>query len=170
MTTWSWIRLTGGLWLLRRAAKGAGWLLAFAVLIAAWPLTLIVLAGYLAACWRGWPAVRLRRAAVWALTGTALWLLAQVIYHHAWQAAALTAVRTWEPGWPPRLAPLTAARAFLLLAPAMIPAGLGLPAVGPRRQDSGRRHHPHRRAPLGPRVQPSGDGTHPAHGDRRRYR
>ena len=129
MTTWSWIRLTAGLWLLRKAAKGTRWLLAFAVLIAAWPLTLIVLAGYLAACWRGWPAVRLRRVAVWTLTGTALWLIAQVIYHHAWRAAALTAVRAWEPGWPPRLAPLTAVRAFLLLAPATIPAGLGLAAA-----------------------------------------
>jgi hypothetical protein len=55
VSIWSFIKLAVALWLLRKAARAAGWLLLFAVLIAAWPLTLVVLGGYIAAWWRGWP-------------------------------------------------------------------------------------------------------------------
>ena len=57
MTTWTWMRLTASLWLLRRAVRGTGWLLLGATLIAAWPLTLVTVAGYVAAWRRGWPPV-----------------------------------------------------------------------------------------------------------------
>jgi hypothetical protein len=149
MTTWSWIRLTAGLWLLRKAAKGIGWLLLAATLIAAWPLTLIMAAGFTAAWWRGWPTVRLRRAAAWTLPGTVAWLAGQAIRHRAWQNTALTAVRAWEHslgqrsvgqhrlgqhstshlGWALHPVALAAAHAFVLLAPATVPAGLGLAAA-----------------------------------------
>jgi hypothetical protein len=104
------------------------------VVIAAWPLTVIILAGYVAAWWRGWPPARLRRAAIWTVPGAAVWLLAQAVRDRAWPVAALTAARAWEHSawqhsWPPHPAALSAARAFVLLAPATVPAGLGLAAL-----------------------------------------
>jgi len=63
MTVFSWIRLTVCLWLLRKAVKGAGWLLVFAVAVVLWPVTVVTVAGYVAASRRGWPPVRLARAA-----------------------------------------------------------------------------------------------------------
>lgn len=53
MTVWSWLRLTACLWLVRKAVKATVWLLAFATVIAAWQLTLVTIAGYVAAGWRG---------------------------------------------------------------------------------------------------------------------
>ena len=129
MTLWSWMRLAAGLWLTRKAIKATGWVLLVVVVIAAWPLTLIVLAGYVAAWWRGWPPARLRRAAAWSLTGIAGWLLAHAVRDRTWQAAALTPGRAWQHSWPPHSAVLAAARPFVLLAPATIPAGLGLAAL-----------------------------------------
>ena len=126
MTTWTWMRLTASWWLLRRAVKGTGWLLLGATLIAAWPLTLVTAAGYAAAWWRGWPTVRLRRAAYWALPGTAVWALAQAAHERAWRAAALTSGRAWEHSWPPHPAAPAMARTFVLLAPVTVPAGLAL--------------------------------------------
>ena len=99
MTTWTWMRLTASWWLLRRAVKGTGWLLLGATLIAAWPLTLVTAAGYAAAWWRGWPTVRLRRAAYWALPGTAIWVLTQAGHDRAWRAAAPTLGRSTRRGW-----------------------------------------------------------------------
>jgi len=128
MTTWSWMRLTASLWLLGKAIKVIPWLLLGVALIAAWPLTLVTAAGYLTAWWRGWPPIRLCRAAAWALTGIAVWLAAQAIHDRAWQAAVLTPGRAWEHSWLHRTA-LAAARTFVLLAPATIPAGLALAAL-----------------------------------------
>jgi hypothetical protein len=122
----AWLKLTASLWLLRKAAKGTGWLLTFALVIAAWPLTLITLAGYGAAWWRGWPPVKLLRAAAWSLAGLPLCLAAAALRHRL-KPAALAGVRAWEHGWPLPTA-LGAARTFILLAPASIPAGLGLAA------------------------------------------
>ena len=139
MTVWSWLKLAAGLWLLRKAVKLGGRLLVVAIVIAAWPLTLVAVTGYLAAWWRGWPPARLRRAAAWTLTGTAVWLAATAVRLAgaavrlaAWRASALTPARAWEHGWPhpPVLAAAAAAaRAFALLAPVTVPAGLGLAAL-----------------------------------------
>jgi uncharacterized protein DUF87 len=129
----SWLWLSASVWMLRKAVRGTGWLLLIAVVIGAWPLTLIVLAGYVAAWWRGWPPVRLRRAAAWTLAASIVWLLAQAVHGRAWLAAAqksaLTAVHAWQPHWPPHLEAPTIARAFVLLTPATLPAGLGLAAL-----------------------------------------
>jgi len=50
MTVLSWLRFTISLWLLRIAVKVAGWLLLVAVAVTVWPVTLVLVAGYLAAC------------------------------------------------------------------------------------------------------------------------
>ena len=80
MTVSSWLKLTVSLWLLRKAAKGTGWLLVFAVVIAAWPLTLITATGYLLAWRRGWPGAWLGRTAAWSLALPAAWLAAAAVH------------------------------------------------------------------------------------------
>ncbi|MBV9382078.1 MAG: DUF87 domain-containing protein [Streptosporangiaceae bacterium] len=126
MTVWSVLKVTVVLWLLRKAARLAGRLLLAALAVAAWPVTLTAAAGYVAAWLRGWPPVRLGRAAAWALPVTAVWLAALVLRDHRWQAPPLTA--QWERGWR-QLSALSLVRTFLLLAPAAVPAGLGLAAL-----------------------------------------
>jgi hypothetical protein len=128
MTAWPGTRLSAELWLFGKAVKVTVGLLVVAAVIAAWPLTLVVLAGYVAAWRRGWPAIHLGRAAAWTLPGTAVWVLVQAV-HGAWQAAGLAPGRAWEHSWPPHPVALAAARAFVLLAPVTIPAGLGLAAL-----------------------------------------
>ena len=127
MSVWSWLKLTVCLWLLRKLAKGVGWLLGFTVVIAAWPLTLVTVAGYVLAWRRGWPPVKLLRAAGWALLMPLAWLTAAALHVRRLRAEALVPVRVWEHGWPyPDV--LTAAREFVLFTPATIPAGLALAA------------------------------------------
>ena len=127
MSVWSWLKLTVCLWLLRKTFKAAGWLLAFAVVIAAWPLTLIAVAGYLAAWWRGRPLAWLRRMAAWSLVIPPAWLVVAAVHAHQLRADALAPVRAWQHGWPYPAA-VAAARESLLFAPATVPAGLVLAA------------------------------------------
>ena len=101
MTVMSWLRFTISLWLLRWSVKVAGCLLLFVVLVAVWPVTLVMVAGYLAAWWHGWPPSRLRRAAAGSLLVTAVYAVADVIGQHAGRAAALAPVRAWAHGWHP---------------------------------------------------------------------
>jgi len=129
MSVWAWLKLTMCLWLLRKLVKLIGWLLLAAVAVAAWPVTLVAAAGYAAAWLRGWPPVRLSRAAAACLLPvTTVWLVAEAIRHPAWQAVALAPVRDWAHGWR-HLTALGVTRTFLLVAPAAIPAGLGLAAL-----------------------------------------
>jgi hypothetical protein len=124
----AWLKLITCLWLLRKTAKTAGWLLLAAVVIAAWPLTLVTLAGYAAAWWRGWPPTRLRRASGWSLVMSVVWLAAAAVHDRQLPAVALEPARTWARDWQlPAAAALS--RAFALLAPAVVPAGLGLAAA-----------------------------------------
>ena len=125
MSVWAWLKLTVCLWLLRKIIKAGGWLLLAALAIAAWPVTLVAVAGYGAAWLRGWPPVRLRRAAAWALLPAGIWLAVQAARLHAWRPVALAPVSDWERGWS-HLAAAGAARSFLLLAPVAVPAGLAL--------------------------------------------
>jgi len=122
MTVMSWLRLTVSLWLLRKMIKAAGWFLLFLLVLVLWPVTVVTAAGYTAASLRGWPPARLRRAAAACLTLTAVDVIATVARQHG-RAAVLAPARTWAHGWhhPDALA---MARAFLPLAPAVIPAGL----------------------------------------------
>jgi hypothetical protein len=126
MTATSWLRFTISLWLLRIAGKALGWLLLVAVAVAAWPVTVVILAGYLAAWWHGWPSSRLRRAAAGSLLVTAVYAVADVISQHDARAAALAPVHAWGHGWHPHT--LIVARTFVTLAPAALPAGLILAA------------------------------------------
>jgi hypothetical protein len=126
MTVWSFLKLTVCLWLLRNTVKITGWLLLAVLAVAAWPVTLVAIAGYLAAWLRGWPPARLGRAAAWALPFTAVWLAAGILHDHGWQTALLTG--DWARGWHQMAAP-GLARTFLLLSPAAVPAGLGLAAA-----------------------------------------
>ena len=128
MSVWSWLKLTVCLWLLRKLVKLTGWLLLAAAAVAAWPVTLAAAAGYVAAWLRGWPPVRLRRAAALCLPMTVVWLVAEA-RQRAWPAMARDPGRDWAQGWH-HLAGAGVVRTFLLVAPVTIPAGLGLAALG----------------------------------------
>jgi hypothetical protein len=124
MSVWSWLKLAAFLWLLRWAGKVARWLLLFAAVVAAWPVTIALGIGYLSACLRGWPAVRLYRTAAWAILPTLVWLAALEIQMPGWVAARAPG-RVWSGGlYHPVAAGLV--RVFLLLAPVTVPAGLAL--------------------------------------------
>jgi hypothetical protein len=124
VTVWSWLRLTIALWLIRKALKITAWLLLAAVVIAAWPVTLAAAVCYLAAWLRGWPAVRLYRTAAWTLPVTTAWLAALEVRAPGW-AAARGPGRAWISSWH-HLTAAHLARAFAQVAPAAVPAGLGL--------------------------------------------
>jgi hypothetical protein len=128
MSVWSLVKLTVFLWLLGKAFKAAGWLLLAGIVVAAWPVTLVMGIGYAAAWLRGWPPVRLGRAAAATLPVTGVWLLALAVRISRGQATALAPARDWEQGWS-YLTVLGLTRTFMLLAPAAIPAGLGLAAL-----------------------------------------
>ncbi len=128
MSVWSWLKLTVCLWLLGKTARLAGWLLAIVVVIAAWPLTLVTLAGYSAAWWRGWPPARLRQAAAVSLVMPVAWAADAALRADQLRAATMAPARAWEHGWPDPAA-VSAAREFVLLAPATVPAGLALAAA-----------------------------------------
>ncbi len=125
MSVWSWLKLTLCLWLLRKAVKATGWLLVASLAIAAWPVTLVTAAGYAAAWLRGWPPVRMYRAAAWALPVTAVWLAVLEVRAPGWQGVALTPGRAWARGWD-NLSTAGLARTFAELAPVAVPAGLAL--------------------------------------------
>ncbi len=126
MSVWSWLKLTVCLWLIRKAVRITGWLLLAGLAVAAWPVTVVAAAGYATAWLRGWPAVRLVRAAAWTLPVTAVWLAAQAWRDNGWQGVPVAG--EWAGGWH-QLTAAGLARTFLLLAPAAVPAGLGLAGV-----------------------------------------
>ncbi len=128
MSVWSWLKLTVCLWLLRKMIKAGGWLLLVALIIAAWPVTIIAAVGYGAAWLRGWPPARLRRTAAWALLPAGIWLAIRAARRDAWRPVALTPVQEWQRGWS-HLAAINLARAFVLLVPFAVPAGLALAAL-----------------------------------------
>jgi hypothetical protein len=127
VTIWSWLKLFVALWLLRKIAKITGWLLLAAIAVAAWPITLTAAIGYLAAWLQGWPPVRLYRTAAWTLLVSVVWVSVLEVRPRGWAAASVPA-QAWADGWDP-LAAASVAGAFLRVAPAAIPAGLGLAGV-----------------------------------------
>ena len=124
MTVWAWLKLTAALWLIRKAFKLTWWLLLAVAAIAAWPVTVVTAAGYTAAWLRGWPPVRLYRAAAWALPVTAAWLVYLEIRVPGFLAAR-DPRRTWAGGWN-HLTTTRLVGVFAALAPAVLPAGLAL--------------------------------------------
>jgi hypothetical protein len=127
MSVWSWLKLAVCLWLLRKAVKVAGWLLLVALAVAVWPVTVVAASGYAAAWLRGWPPVRLYRAAAWALPVMMAWLAAAAVHAHGWPVA-LAPGRAWPGGWD-HLSAAGLARTFLLMAPAAVPAGLAVAGI-----------------------------------------
>jgi hypothetical protein len=128
MSIWSLIKISIFLWLIRKTAKLAGWLLLTALAVAAWPFTLVLAAGYGAAWLRGWPAIRLRRTAAWALLPAAVWLAAEAALLHAVRPIAAVPVHNWDAGWQ-HLTTADLARTFVLVAPVAVPAGLFLASL-----------------------------------------
>ena len=124
MTVWAWLKLTAALWLIRKAFKLAWWLLLTVAAIAAWPVTVVTAAGYITAWLRGWPPVRLYRAAAWSLPVTAAWLITLEIQVPGFLASRDPG-RTWAGGWD-HLTTNRLAGVFAALAPAVLPAGLVL--------------------------------------------
>ena len=124
MTVWAWLKFTFVLWLIRKAFKLTWWLLLAVAAVAAWPVTVVTAAGYTAAWLRGWPPVRLYRAAAWSLPVTAAWLVDLEIRVPGFLAAR-DPRRTWAGGWD-HLTITRLAGVFTALAPAVLPAGLAL--------------------------------------------
>jgi hypothetical protein len=124
VSVWSWLKFTFVLWLIRKAFKLAWWLLLALAALAAWPITIVTAAGYTTAWLRGWPPVRLYRAAAWSLPATAAWLAGLEIRQPGFLAARDPG-RTWAGGWGHPAAAYLAA-VFAALAPVTVPAGLAL--------------------------------------------
>jgi hypothetical protein len=124
VTVWAWLKFTFFLWLIRKAFKLAWWLLLAVAAVAAWPVTVVAATGYVAAWLRGWPPVRLYRAAAWALPVTAAWLAWLEIRVPGFLAARDPG-RTWAGGWG-QVTPAGLAGEFAVLAPVTVPAGLAL--------------------------------------------
>ena len=128
MTVWSWIRLRIYLWLLRKGLKVAGWAMLGLLALALWPVTGIAILGVAVAWLRGWPPVRLARAALWALPMTFIATVDRAVHVHSWRALALAPVRTWQASWH-HLGGYPLVRTAVLLSPVAIPAGLGLASL-----------------------------------------
>ena len=96
-----------------------------AAAVAAWPVTVVALAGYLAAWLRGWPPARLWHAACWSLPMTAVYAIGQGLRLRSWPAVALAPVNDWAGAWR-LLAAHAVLRAGLLVAPVAVPAGLAI--------------------------------------------
>ena len=92
--------------------------------VAAWPVTVVAATGYVPAWLRGWPPVRLYRAAAWSLPVTAAWL-ADLEIRVPGFLAARDPGRTWAGGWN-QLTAAHLAGVFAALAPVTLPAGLAL--------------------------------------------
>ena len=129
MSVWSWLKLTVCLWLLRKMIKAGGWLLLAALAIAAWPVTLVA-----ARRVRGGVAAGLAAGAAAPDRGLGAAPGRDLGRHPGGAAGCLAAGRAGPgaglgsaagPTWPPP----SLARAFVLLAPFAVPAGLALAAL-----------------------------------------
>jgi hypothetical protein len=120
---WWYLRARLVLWLLPITARALRWVALAAVLIAAAPLTIVAVAGLAGAWLRGWPPARLRRAALWSLPMTAVYLAGRALQVRTAQALALAPVRDWQAAWHQVIAGRVVT-AFALCAPVAVPAGL----------------------------------------------
>src|SRR5579872_3582694 len=118
-----YLRATLMLWLLRAAWRLLRWAALAAILAAAAPVTLVAAVGFAGAWLRGWPPARLRRAAVWALPMTAVYLTGRGFQAAAFNAFALAPVRDWQAAWH-QVSAGRLVTAFALTAPVAVPAGL----------------------------------------------
>jgi hypothetical protein len=91
--------------------------------IAAAPVTTVAVAGLALAWGRGWPPVRLRRAAAWSLSMTATWLLVTAATTRSLSAVLGAPFGSWLASWHAFDYGATST-AFVLAAPVAVPAGL----------------------------------------------
>jgi hypothetical protein len=120
---WAYFQFRVIVWLLRMTGRLLLFAALVAVLVAAAPLTLVAAVGLAGAWLRGWPPARLRRAAVWALPMTAVYLAGRAIQARTWQAFALAPIRDYLTAWHAVTAGQVVS-AFVLVAPVAVPAGL----------------------------------------------
>jgi hypothetical protein len=91
--------------------------------IAVAPVTTVAVTGLFIAWWRGWPPVRLRRAAAWSLPMTAAWMLVTAVTTRSAFAVIAAPFTSWLASWHAFSYGATSA-AFVLAAPVAVPAGL----------------------------------------------
>lgn len=96
---WWYLRLRITLWALRMAGRMLALLLLLTVLLVAAPITVVTAVAVLGAWLRGWPPVRLRRAAAWCLPMTAVYLAGKALHTGTWQALALAPIHDWAAAW-----------------------------------------------------------------------
>jgi hypothetical protein len=120
---WAYFQFRAFVWLLRLTGRLLVFAAMVAVLVAAAPVTLVAALGLAGAWLRGWPPARLRRAAVWALPMTAVYLAGRAVQARTWQALALAPVRDYLTAWH-AVAAGRVVTAFVLVAPVAVPAGL----------------------------------------------
>jgi hypothetical protein len=124
---WWLLKVRFTLWLLRATGRVIKWLAVGVVLAAAAPVTIVAAVGYAGAWLRGWPPAKLRRAALWALPMTGVYLLGRALQTSTWQAFALAPVDDWQAALH-RAAAGHLLTAFTLTAPVAVPAGLAAAA------------------------------------------
>jgi hypothetical protein len=122
---WAYIQFRVLVWLLRMTGRLLLLASLLALLVAAAPITLVTAAGLAGAWLRGWPPTRLRRAAVWALPMTGVYLAGRAVQARTWQALALAPVRDYLAAWH-AVAVGRVVVAFVLVAPVAVPAGLAV--------------------------------------------
>src|SRR5689334_9288112 len=124
---WWYLRAQLVLWLLRAAWRALRWLALVAVLAAAAPVTLVAAVGVAGAWLRGWPPARLRRAALWSLPMTGVYLAGRALAARTWRAFALAPVHDWQHAWD-QASSGHLGIALALTAPLAVPAGLAAAA------------------------------------------
>jgi hypothetical protein len=122
---WAYLQFRALMWLLRITGRLLLFAALLAVLVTAAPITLVTAVGLAGAWLRGWPPARLCRAAAWALPMTAVYLAGRAVQARTWQALALAPVRDYLAGWH-TVAAGRVVTAFVLVAPAAVPAGLAV--------------------------------------------
>jgi hypothetical protein len=120
---WAYLQVRVIVWLLRMTGRLLLWAALLAALVAAAPVTLVAAMGLAGAWLRGWPPARLRRAAIWALPMTGVYLAGRAVQARTWQALALAPVRDYLAAWH-AVAAGRVVTAFVLVAPVAVPAGL----------------------------------------------
>jgi hypothetical protein len=109
--------------LFRWALGLAAWTGLAIAAIAAAPVTTVAVTGLAVAWGRGWPPVRLRRAAAWSLPMTATWLAVTAITTRSLSAVLAAPFGSWLASWHAFSYGATST-AFVLAAPVAVPAGL----------------------------------------------
>ncbi len=110
-------------WVFRWLARLIAWTVGLVVPVMAAPVTVVTLAGLAVAWSRGWPAARLRQAAMWSLPMTAVWLAVLAVRTRSLDTVIAAPFTGWLASWHAFDYGATST-AFVLAAPVAFPAGL----------------------------------------------